>query len=143
MLNFKRQEALKNYPFIQEKGIIILNFISLDSVEDIYLNEALYYYYPSLSKKIYNLLFEEKMTEGNILPFTQTQHDNIILNIPYKENYNDNIDESMIEKISDKVFNYIKEQNKPIHFCNKQISEDLVKKYIIKEKIWKFLLKKN
>ncbi len=130
-MKFKVIEAVKKYPFIEEGNCIILNFISLDSVEDVHLNESLNNYYPLLSEKLYRLIFNDKIQENNIFPFTQTKNNTVVLNIPYKYEFFEDTNEQIINNLSDKINNYLEKQKiKKVFFCKKQIDENIIKKYI-------------
>lgn len=133
MLTFKVKEAHEKYPFLNNENCIVLNFISLDAVEDIYLNEALNSCYPNLKNKLYDFIFKNKITKNNIFPFTNTKNNLIILNIPFKNNYDENIDEEMIKNLSEKINNYLANYDGNIYYCTKQISKEIIEKFINKK----------
>jgi hypothetical protein len=79
----------------------IFHFISIDAVKQNNFDRALFSLYPEAYDKIYELSFNNKLISGQVLPYRKSNPS--ILHIPYKKNYNDEINldylSSGIEKI--------------------------------------------
>ena len=92
---FNKEIAINEYPFLEEESYYIINFISLDAVTQSGFQFSLYSIFEGCHKKILNLVFEQKINAGNIIPFTQFKPKNI-LSIPYKDRYSYDIDKNYL-----------------------------------------------
>lgn len=92
---FNKEIAINDYPFLLEESYYIINFISLDAVVQSGFQFCLYSMFSGCHKKILNLVFDEKIKSGNIVPFTQYKPKNI-LSIPYKTKYSHEVQEDFL-----------------------------------------------
>ncbi len=93
--DFNKENAINNYPFFEEENYYIVNFISLDAVVQSGFQFDLYSVFSGCHRKIMNLVFEQKINSGNIVPFTYFKPRNI-LSIPFKSKYNYDINEDFL-----------------------------------------------
>ncbi len=107
---FNKEMAINSYPFLEEESYYIINFISLDAVVQSGFQFSLYSIFEGCHRKIVNLIFEQKIKSGNIIPFTYFKPKNI-LSIPYKEKYNYNIDEEYLIEGFNKISHLCKNSN--------------------------------
>lgn len=124
-MNFKTEEEIfLEHKQITEQESIIVNLISMDFVPEVYFQFDLYKIYPELERKIYSLLYSRKMKSNHIFPFSKTKFNNLIVSIPCKEKYDDNVDLDILSKNIEKLEDFKKlKKIEKVFFSTKQIDE--------------------
>lgn len=129
-----QKDLIKNYyPFIfdlKDKEYAVINFFSLDMVKNLGFNDALCSLNPDMQREIFEYLYLEKINENTIYPYRKNNNYNVI-NIPFKFNYEEDINYEMIKNGLIKL-NSIKDKYliEKIIFSKDSINIDIIKKII-------------
>ena len=105
---FNTEKIHKDFPILNSEVDCIVDFFSLDLVKDIEFNQALYALQTEAYHRLFEFTFAGKISFGNILPYTRCSP--MIMHIPIKLHYKDNIEGSIIRngliKLSENYSNF-------------------------------------
>ncbi len=131
IFEYQKDKIFEIYPFLNEKNdknTAIINFFNLDAVRPIGFSSALYVLYPAMEKNLFNYLYDDKINENTIYPYTKTGS-YIIINIPAKHYYNELFDFNMIAegiKKINTVFNTEENKINKMIFSKDTIDNELL-----------------
>ena len=91
-----KDNILNDFEILRTKTDCIINFFSLDLVKEIGFSQAIYALYPDSYNQIFYSILNGNFKEGNILPFSKSKP--IIMHIPYKKTYNEDINKELLKK---------------------------------------------
>ena len=127
---YDKDKILNDFEILRTETDCIINFFSLDLVKEIGFNQAIYSIYPDSYNQIFYSILNGNFSEGNILPFSKSKP--IIMHIPYKKQYNEDLDKDLLKKGLIKFSqNYKKLKIKKISIQeNDYINEEILNEFI-------------
>lgn len=127
---YDKNKILNDFEILRTETDCIINFFSLDLVKEIGFNQAIYSIYPDSYNQIFYSILNGNFSEGNILPFSKSKP--IIMHIPYKKQYNEDLDKDLLKKGLIKFSqNYKKLKIKKISIQeNDYINEEILNEFI-------------